>query len=67
MVKKHVILRKRRAPVQISLPNGRSFTTRWERINRKQLLVNIKVAKSRTIGPRRKRNIKARGNRKLPV
>ena len=65
--KKHVILGKRRAPVQISLPNGRSFTSRWERISRKQLPINIKVAKSRTIGPRRKRNVKASGNRKLPA
>ena len=67
MVKKHVILRKRRAPVQITLPNGRSFTSRWERISRKQLPINIKVAKSRTIGPRRKRNVKANRNRKLPA
>ena len=54
MVKKHMILRKRRAPAQMSLPNGRSFTSRWERIIRKQLPINIKVAKSRTKGPRRK-------------
>ena len=67
MVKKHAILRKRRAPVQITLPNGRSFTSRWERISRKQLPINIKVAKSRKIGPRRKRNVKVSGNRKLPA
>ena len=67
MVKKHVILRKMRAPVQITLPNGKSFTSRLERISRKQLPINIKVAKSRTIGPRRKRNVKASGNRKLPA
>ena len=65
--KKHMILGKRRPPVQITLPNGRSFTSRWERISRKQLPINIKVAKSRTIGPRRKRNVKASGNRKLPA
>ena len=55
MVKRHVILRERKAPVQINLPNGRSFTLRWERISRKQLLINIKVAKSRAVGPRRER------------
>ena len=55
MVKKHVILRKRRAPVQITLPNGRSFTSRWERISRKQLLINIRVARGRAIGHKRKR------------
>ena len=52
MVKKHIILKKRRAPVQINLPNGRSFTSRWERISRKQLPINIKVSRNRTIGPR---------------
>ena len=53
MVKKHIILRKRRAPVIVRLPNGRSFISRWERINRKQLPINIKVSRNRTIGPRR--------------
>ena len=52
MMKKHLILRKRIAPVQITLPNGRSFTSRWERISREQLPINIGVARSR-IGPRR--------------
>ena len=67
MVKKHVILRKRSASMQITLPNGRSFTSRWERISRKQLPIIIRVAKSRIIGPRRERNVKASGNRKLPA
>ena len=58
MVKRHVILRKRRAPLQVILPNGRSFTSRWERISRKQLPINIKVAKGRAIGPRRERKRK---------
>ena len=53
MVKKHIILRKRANPVHINLPNGRSFTSKWERISRKQLPINIKVTKNRTIGPRR--------------
>ena len=53
MVKKHIILRKRRAPVTVRLPDGRSFISRWERINRKQLPINIKVSRNRTIGPRR--------------
>ena len=37
----------------VRLPNGRSFISRWERINRKQLPINIKVSRNRTIGPRR--------------
>ena len=51
MVKRHVILRKRRTPVQVDLPNGRSFTSRWERISRKQLPINIRAARDRKIGP----------------
>ena len=53
MVKTHVILRKRPAPLQIDLPNGRSLTSRWERISRKQLPINIRVAIDRKIGPRK--------------
>ena len=53
MVKKHIILRKRAYPKQINLPNGRSFVSKWERISRKQLSINIKVTRNRTIGPRR--------------
>ena len=53
MVKQTVILRKIAAPKVVQLPNGRSFTSKWERISRKQLPINIKVKKQRTIGPRR--------------
>ena len=30
-----VILRKRANPKVVNLPNGRSFTARWERISKK--------------------------------
>ena len=43
---------------------------RWERISRKQLPMNIRVAKSRTIGPKTKRknvDFKVAGQRKLPA
>ena len=54
--------------MQITLPNGRSFTSRWERISRKQLPINIRVARSRTIGPKRKNvDFKVAGQRKLPA
>ena len=53
MVKKHIILTKRANPKQINLPDGRSFISKWERISRKQLPINIKVTRNRTIGPRR--------------
>ena len=52
MVKKHIILRKRADPVQINLPNGRSFVSTWERISIKQLPINIKVTRNRTISTR---------------
>ena len=52
-MKQTVILRKRVIPKVVDLPNGRSFTSRWKRISRKQLPINIKVQKNRTIGPRR--------------
>ena len=53
MVKKHIILRKRSSPIRVNLPNGRSFTSKWERISRRQLPINIKVTRNRTIGPTR--------------
>ena len=45
MIKQTIILRKR-APKVVNLPNGRSFTSKWERISRKQLPINIKVKNS---------------------
>ena len=53
MVKQTVILSKRAGPKIVNLPNGRSFMSKWERISRKQLPINIKVNTQRTIGPRR--------------
>ena len=53
MVKQTVILRKRVIPKVVNLPNGRFFTSRWERISRKQFPINIKVKKQRAICPRR--------------
>ena len=50
MVKQTVILRKRANPKTVNLPDGRSFISRWERISRKQLPINIKVKRQRTIG-----------------
>ena len=52
-MKQTVILRKRNAPKVINLPNGRSFTSKYERISRQQLPINIKVQRQRKIGPRK--------------
>ena len=53
MVKQTVILRKTANPKVVNLPNGRSFTSRSVRISRRQLPINIRVKRQRTIGPRR--------------
>ena len=45
MVKQTIILRKRANPKVANLPNGRSFTSKWQKISRKQLPINIKVTK----------------------
>ena len=52
-MKQIIILRKRAVPKVVNLPNGRFFTSKWERISRKQLPINIKAKKQQTISPRR--------------
>ena len=53
MVKQTMDLRKRVIPQVSNLPNMSSFTTKWERISKKQLPINIRVRRNRTICPRR--------------
>ena len=53
MVKRHIILRKTATPKIVNLPSSRSFVSKRERISRKQLPMNIRVNRVRTIGPRR--------------
>ena len=48
-----IILNRRENPNIVALPNGRTFTSKWERISRKQLPINIRVTKTRKIVPRR--------------
>ena len=62
--------KKKNAPKVINLQNGRSFTSKWERISRKQLPINIKVQRQRSIGPRKNNrmiylNLTALGFRKI--
>ena len=69
-MKETVILKKRNTPKVVNLPNGRSFTSNWERISRKQLPINIKVQRQRKIGPRKNNrmiylNLAAPGFRKI--
>ena len=51
-------LLRRPVPVAVNLPNGTSFVSRYERISRKQLPGNIRVSRTRTVGPRNKRKTK---------
>ena len=53
MVQQTAILEKRAAPKIVNLPNGRSFTAKWERISREQLPVNKRVKRQGTIGQRK--------------
>ena len=69
-MKQTIILRKRNEPKVINLQNGRSFTSKCERISRKQLPINIKVQRQRSIGPRKNNrmiylNLAALGFRKI--
>ena len=51
-----IVLKRRIAPKVVTLPNGTTFTGRYERINRKSLPSNIKVKKVRKIGARNRNN-----------
>ena len=52
-MKQTVILRKRNVSKVLNLPNGKSFKSKWERISRKQLPINIKVQRQKKIGLRK--------------
>ena len=49
------MLRRRATPKQVTLSDGTNFVARYERISRKQLLMNIRVKNTRKIGPRNRR------------
>ena len=51
-MRQKIVLKRRIIPKVVRLPNGTTFTSRYERISRKQLPSNIKTEKVRTIGPR---------------
>lgn len=54
-MRKKIVLKRKTTPKVVTLTNGTTFTTRCERIRRKNLPTNIKVKKTRTIGPRTQR------------
>ena len=54
-MRKKIVLKRKTTPKVVTLTNGTTFTARYERISRKNLPTNIKVKKTRTIGPRTQR------------
>ena len=51
-MREKIVLRRRTFPRIVILPNGTTFTARYERISRKQLPANICFTNVRKIGPR---------------
>ena len=62
-MRQKILLGRRAVPKRVGLPNGTSFVARYERISRKNLLGNIKVTKTRTVGPRNKRKTRTKKKR----
>ena len=56
-MREKIVLRRRTSPKIVTLPNGTTFTARYERIGRKQLPININVKNTQKIGPRRKKEV----------
>ena len=52
MYRYKVLLRRKVTPKRVTLPNGRSFIARYERVSRKNLPSNVTIRRNRTIGPR---------------
>ena len=49
-MREKIVLRRRTSPKIVTLPNGITFTARYERINKKRLPRNIRVKNARKIG-----------------
>ena len=58
MVRDKILLRRKVTPKRITLPDGRSFVARYERVSRKNLPRNVNINKARAIGQRRQRKRK---------
>ena len=59
-MRQKIVLRRQAVSKQVILPNGTSFMAKYERMSRKNLLGNIRVTRTRTIGPRKRRVRKKR-------
>ena len=61
MVRDNVLLRRCAIPKKATLPDGRTFYVKYERVSRRNLPTNATVRRKRTIGPRRQRRQTASG------
>ena len=52
------VLRRRAVPLNVTLLNGTTFPARYERTSSKNLPVNIRITRTRTIGPQKRRTRK---------
>ena len=52
-----IVLRRRKSQKIVTLPNGTTFTARYERISEKQKPTNIRVKNIRKISPRTKNRV----------
>ena len=57
-MREKIVLRRRTSPKIVTLPNGTTFTARYERVSRKKLPINIKVKNARKVGLRNKNKSK---------
>ena len=48
MYRKKILLRQNATPQRVTLPNGRSFLARYERVSRKNLPSNVTIRRSQT-------------------
>ena len=58
-----IVLGHRAAPKRVRLPDGTTFVARYKRISRINLPGNIRVTKTRTVGPRNKRQTRVKKKR----
>ena len=54
-MREKIVLGRRAVPKRVRLPDGTSFVARYERISRSSLPGNIRVTRTRTVGPRNRR------------
>ena len=57
-MREKIVLRRRTFPKIVALPNGTTFTARYERISKKRLPRNIRVKNARKIGSRNRNKSK---------